>query len=63
MDFIDGRIVALWKRTFHPPKFRVSNPNGYWRTFRAFYIDYLGKIMDRSIKSYWKNVRGLKKRV
>jgi hypothetical protein len=63
IDFIDGRIVALWKRTFHPPKFRTSNPNSYWRTFRAFYIDYLGKIMDRSIKSYWKNVRGLKKRV
>lgn len=65
-EFIDGRIVATWKKAFYPPRF---NPNlksdtkgiSYWREFNAFWIDYMGPKMDGMIKGWWKNFKNFTK--
>lgn len=65
-EFIDGRIVASWKKAFYGPRF---NPNlsqdkrniSYWRDFNAFWIDYMGKKMDGMMKGWWKNFKNFTK--
>lgn len=65
-EFIDGRIVAAWRKTFLKARF---NPNfkddikgvSYWREFNAFWIDYMGPKMDGMIKSWWKNFKNFTK--
>lgn len=55
LEFIDGRIKASWRRTFYGPKFNPSSAVSYWREFRTFWVDYMGKKMDVMMKNWWKN--------
>jgi hypothetical protein len=59
LEFIDGRIKASWRRTFYGPKFNPSSAVSYWREFRAFWIDYMGKKMDGMMKRWWKSFKNV----
>lgn len=60
LDFIEGRIFGTWKRTFNGFFRSRNHPNSFWREFKALYIDWLGKIMDQMLKSFWKKLRSVK---
>lgn len=59
LEFVDGRIAASWRRTFYGPRFNPSSSVSYWREFRVFWIDYMGKKMDGMMKNWWKSFKNV----
>jgi hypothetical protein len=53
-DLLDGRVKALWRRTFQAKMFNLLNEQGYWGEFRAFWIGYLRPRMNALVKGVWK---------
>lgn len=50
-DLIDVRVIGAWKELFYEGRFKY-----YWRDFTAYWIKYLRKKMEATVKNVWENV-------
>ena len=56
VDFVEGRVLASWRRAFNGKKFDPKNNTGYWREFRALYVDYVGAKVNRMKDDMWREL-------
>lgn len=77
VEFIDGKLKSAWVKTFYKPRFKFikagkkpdvlmgstsSNSVSYWREFNAFWIDYLGKLLNKMMKDWKKSFANIGKK-
>ena len=56
VDFVEGRVLAAWRRAFDGKKFDPKNNTGYWREFRALYVDYVGSKVSAMKDDMWREL-------
>jgi hypothetical protein len=56
IDFIEGRMIAAWRRAFDGKKFDPNNNTGYWREFRSLYVDYYGRNVSAMKDGAWRQL-------
>jgi hypothetical protein len=56
VDFVEGRVFSAWRRAFDGKKFDPNNKTGYWREFKALYVDYVGTKVGVMKDDIWREL-------